>query len=58
MPTDRIPVSPPPRALHYVTVASAAPVCGRKSRRLHITVNRSIVTCPRCLAALRETPRV
>lgn len=52
---ERIPQRPPPRALHYAEYRNdVAPLCGqRRGRVLHVTMNRTLVTCPTCLAALR-----
>jgi len=53
MSSDRIPLRPPPRALHYVTSSVALPMCGLKPRgSIHVTRDASMVTCPRCLAVL------
>jgi uncharacterized protein YbaR (Trm112 family) len=60
MPTDRLPLRPPPRALHMVACpadahragAPFAVRCASRGRRLHGTLNRAMVTCPRCRALL------
>lgn len=59
MPTDRIPTHPPPRALHDVVSTEAlTPVCGVRPRgAVHVTTNTTLVTCPRCKAALAGVTR-
>jgi hypothetical protein len=62
MPPDRIPLGPPPRALHMVACAPGSfrpgdpftVLCASRGRRLHGTLSRVMVTCPRCLALLAE----
>jgi len=64
MPTDRIPLGPPPRALHMVACAAGsfrpgdpfAVLCASRGRRLHGTLSQAMVTCPRCLALLADPP--
>jgi hypothetical protein len=49
---SRLPVRPPPRALHYTARAETpVPLCGVRPRgALHVTANPALVTCPRCRA--------
>lgn len=56
--SDRLPVRPPPRALHWIAdVASPGPVCGTQPRgALHVTTNPRLATCPRCRAVLVRRP--
>lgn len=60
MPADRLPLRPPPRALHYVTSPHRLPLCGSRPRRsVHVTINPALATCPKCCAVLMaETPAV
>lgn len=51
---DRLPVRPPPHALHYVVRrADPVPLCGHRARgAVHLTPNPLLVICPRCRTAL------
>lgn len=54
MPSGRLPLRPPPRAVHYAARRDApAPLCGMHPRGpLHVTPAIHLVTCLRCTAAL------
>ena len=56
--SQRLPVRPPPRALHWVgNPYWPAPLCGSRPRgALHVTTNRLLVTCPKCRQALVAHP--
>lgn len=66
MSPDRLPLGPPPRALHMVVCTAGPPrpaepltvLCASRGRRLHGTLSRALVTCQRCLAllAVETTP--
>jgi hypothetical protein len=65
MSPERIPLGPPPRALHAIVCPEGSfrpgepftVLCGSRGRRLHGTLNQAMVTCPRCLALLTDQAR-
>jgi hypothetical protein len=54
---DRLPLRPPPKALHYVAPGyiTLAPLCGKQGDTLHLTTNLALVTCPKCRRLLGGT---
>ena len=55
---SRLPLHPPPRALHYVTSNYRLPICGYRPRlSAHVTVHPNLATCPKCCAVLTAEHR-